>query len=398
MREWLNTLLPEGTPAGQARAVTCDEELVTVGAGAGTGKTWVLSARFAYLLLSGGDCLPQNLLTLTFTEAASREMQERIRKRTLDLLDRAGRDGQEDGGGGNDRQAVRDGFDEMWISTIHSFASRVIRESGLSLDIDPQSKIVEPPQEEEFWSALTRALETLELAAFASAHGKRNLREEALALEQDEALQAALEKWGAADLCEVTREVIELHSSLGHDGETLFTWASEADPRRGGGTDTRARAAAEAVAELLRPIWSEAWEVWGKVFSEFSGEIAEENEKALGKPEPKRASHAAALAGIMERRKTLREAPPPLSPEEMPEEMQRLFFCDLCANLVGGNSKMLKNIAASLGQTVSAWRDERKKWLPLSETSPRALLSEPESVCARLCCASAPSRGAYGTR
>ena len=52
MRDWLNELLPPGTPDGQARAVTCDEELVTVGAGAGTGKTWVLSARFARLLFS----------------------------------------------------------------------------------------------------------------------------------------------------------------------------------------------------------------------------------------------------------------------------------------------------------------------------------------------------------
>ncbi|MDR2175982.1 MAG: UvrD-helicase domain-containing protein [Synergistaceae bacterium] len=384
MRDWLDALLPEGTPAGQARAVTCEEELVTVGAGAGTGKTWVLSARFAYLLLAGKDCLPQNLLTLTFTEAASREMQERIRKRTLDLLGRDRTEDKEDTEDKKDkedkedkedyRQAVRDGFDEMWISTIHSFASRMIRESGLSLDIDPQSKIIEPPQEDAFWSSLVRALETLELASFALAQGKRDLREAALALERDEVLAAALEKWGASALCDLARAVIELHSSLGHDGGTLSGWADEADPRSGRpGGDSRARAAAEAVAELLRPLWSEAWEVWEEVFSDFSGEIAEESAKTIEKPTG-RASPAAVLAGIAGRREALFEASPPLSLEEM----QRLFFCDLCANLVGGTSKLLKNIAACLGQTVSAWRDGRKKWLPLSETSLRALLPEPE--------------------
>jgi ATP-dependent exoDNAse (exonuclease V) beta subunit len=393
MQEWLEALLPEGTPAGQARAVTCDEELTTVGAGAGTGKTWVLSARFAYLLLACRDCLPQNLLTLTFTEAASREMQERIRQRTLDLIDRAGLSE-------NERQAVKDGFDETWISTIHSFASRMIRESGLSLDIDPQSNIIGPPQEEAFWAAFTRALETLELASFAAAQGKRDMREAALALEQDETLAAALEKWGASTLCDLARQVIELHSSLGHDDGTLSAWAGEAEPRRGGSgprgqdplyRDPQARAAAEAVAELLRPLWSEAWEVWGEIFAEFSRDIEEARDKALEKlekTEAKRVSPAIALAGIAERRRALLESSQP-SVETSDYERQRLFFRDLCSNLTGGNDKFLKPIAASLGQTVSAWRDERKKWLELSETSPDAPLSEPEqrlrAALLRLC-------------
>jgi ATP-dependent exoDNAse (exonuclease V) beta subunit len=366
MRDWLDALLPEGTPAGQARAVTSGEELTTVGAGAGTGKTWVLSARFAYLLLASEDCLPQNLLTLTFTEAASREMQERIRKRTLDLLGREAESKETDS-----RQAIKDGFDEIWISTIHSFASRMIRESGLSLDIDPQSRIIEPPQEEAFWSAFTRALESLELASFASAQGKRDLRESALALERDEVLPAALEKWGASALCNLTRAVIELHSSLGHDSETLSAWAAEAEK---GGEDSRVRAAGEAMLELLRPLWSEAWEVWGEIFLEFSGQIAEERDKALRKTDAKRVSPAVVLADIAERRAALSGASSPLPLEER----QRLFFCDLCANLAGGTSALLKSIGAALGQSVATWRKERTKWRPLSEVSPRSPLTEPE--------------------
>ena len=70
--------LPSNTPKGQRDAVTADEKIITVGAGAGTGKTWVLSGRYIRLLIEEKNLLPSNILTLTFTEAAASEMKTRI--------------------------------------------------------------------------------------------------------------------------------------------------------------------------------------------------------------------------------------------------------------------------------------------------------------------------------
>ena len=207
MPNWLSELLPPETPAGQARAVTCDEELVTVGAGAGTGKTWVLSTRFVHLLFSdmvdksNKKCLPQNILTLTFTEAAAREMQERIHSRAFDMMAAQPKESE------LECQVVKEGFDETWISTIHSFASRLIRESGLSLDLDPYSSVVSAPQEEAFWGTLERALECLGLCSLASAYNDKFFSDLALHLENDEIFISALEKWGPAGLREVARDV-----------------------------------------------------------------------------------------------------------------------------------------------------------------------------------------------
>jgi ATP-dependent exoDNAse (exonuclease V) beta subunit len=352
VRDWLNNVLPEGTPEGQARAVTRDGDLVTVGAGAGTGKTWVLSARFIRLLLSDPECLPQNILTLTFTEAAAREMQERIYRRAS-----------EPGVFAPQRwRAVREGFDEAWISTIHSFASRLIRESGLALDVDPRSGVVAAPQEEAFWGALERALEEMDLPAFTAAYPNERLRRTAALLSADEALPAALEKWGPSALRNLARSVTELHASLGHTWETLLTWADDAV--QGGRPDPQAAAAHEAVLELLRPRWNAAWRLWAAIFSELRSLILTARADALAKAAggAKQPHPAVSLAEVLERwSDALSDENKKTSPE-----LQRAFYLDLCSNLSGNNSKLFKAIAERLGQTSSKWRESQADWAALS--------------------------------
>ena len=392
MRDWLSELLPEGTPAGQARAVTCDEELVTVGAGAGTGKTWVLSARFARLLFSGEagnadkNCLPQNILTLTFTEAAAREMQERIRARAFDAFElMADKADDEEGEESEGKwQAVKEGFDEMWISTIHSFASRLIRESGLSLDIDPHSGVVSAPQEEVFWGTLERALESLDLSSLAS--GDKAFFETASSLENDEAFISALEKWGPAGLSDLVRSVTELHASLGNSYDTMLAWADCADRslekngENGEKSDPQVAAAFAAVLELLRPKWDEAWYLWGAIFMEMGRDILDARDKVLKKQEKqekiesRRKNPTIELAGLVERWREILIAPE-LSRRQGSQECQenqnwdvrRAFYLDLCANLNGDNSNLFKSIAGRLGQTSSKWRDSQAEWAVLSE-------------------------------
>lgn len=88
----------------QQQAVKAIEGPSLIIAGAGSGKTRVLTYRIAYLLEKGAD--PFNILALTFTNKAAREMKDRI----ISLV-------------GNDAKNV-------WMGTFHSVFARVLRIEG----------------------------------------------------------------------------------------------------------------------------------------------------------------------------------------------------------------------------------------------------------------------------
>ena len=113
-----------------------------VEAGAGTGKTYALVSRVVGLVKSGVRM--QNIVAITFTDAAAAELSERIRSRMEQLLEHVLGDTNEDllakdlteQEKGLIRQAVTE-LDQATIQTIHSFAAQLLRDRPLSANLPP---------------------------------------------------------------------------------------------------------------------------------------------------------------------------------------------------------------------------------------------------------------------
>jgi DNA helicase-2/ATP-dependent DNA helicase PcrA len=95
----------KGLNEPQLEAVTTLQGPLMVLAGAGSGKTRVLTMRIAHLITNGVD--PFNILSLTFTNKAAKEMKERIAKVV----------GQSDA-------------KSLWMGTFHSVFARILRSEG----------------------------------------------------------------------------------------------------------------------------------------------------------------------------------------------------------------------------------------------------------------------------
>lgn len=111
MTDYLNEL-----NESQREAVLYNEGPSLVIAGAGSGKTRVLTYKIAYLLDNGYE--PWSILALTFTNKAAREMKERIARRV-----------------GQERARY------LWMGTFHSIFSRILRAEAEALGFTPNFTI-----------------------------------------------------------------------------------------------------------------------------------------------------------------------------------------------------------------------------------------------------------------
>nr|MBP9866435.1 UvrD-helicase domain-containing protein [Candidatus Omnitrophota bacterium] len=110
----------------QEMAVTKSGKNILVSAGAGTGKTRVLVERFLHFVLTG-EALVTEILALTFTEKAAAEMKGRIYERFKER------------GLFQERRQL----ESAAISTLHSFAARILREHPLEAAVAPDFRVIE---------------------------------------------------------------------------------------------------------------------------------------------------------------------------------------------------------------------------------------------------------------
>ena len=95
----------DGLNPEQRKAVTATDGPVMIIAGPGSGKTRTLTHRIAYLL-AAGKAQPHEIIALTFTNKAAREMKERV------------------------QQLVGERTKGMWVGTFHASFARLLRREG----------------------------------------------------------------------------------------------------------------------------------------------------------------------------------------------------------------------------------------------------------------------------
>ncbi|PYO01890.1 MAG: hypothetical protein DMD91_05960 [Candidatus Rokuibacteriota bacterium] len=116
----------DGLNEAQRRAVTHDTGPLLIVAGAGTGKTTVITRRIAWLIAER-KARPDEILALTFTDKAAAEMEERV-----DTL-------------------VPYGYADVEIATFHAFGDRILREHALEIGLTPDFRVLNRAEQTIFF-------------------------------------------------------------------------------------------------------------------------------------------------------------------------------------------------------------------------------------------------------
>ena len=113
----------------QRKAVETLDGPLLVLSGAGTGKTRVLTARIANLIFSQ-KTNPWNILAVTFTNKAAREMRERL------------------------ETIIGPRVNNIWLGTFHSIAARILRENAELVLLKSNFTIINPDDQKRLLKEL----------------------------------------------------------------------------------------------------------------------------------------------------------------------------------------------------------------------------------------------------
>ena len=112
-------------------------------AGAGTGKTQIISRRFTKLvcdLIQNQEENPSSkLLVITFTDKAANEMKGRILKTLKE-------------------NNISTENEDMWISTFHGFCSKILRRHSIEVNLTPDFKLAEASDLQKIYGNIIKAL------------------------------------------------------------------------------------------------------------------------------------------------------------------------------------------------------------------------------------------------
>ncbi|MGH2769033.1 MAG: UvrD-helicase domain-containing protein [Actinomycetota bacterium] len=121
----------------QFQAITHELVPLAIIAGAGSGKTAVMAARIVWMI-EGQTLQPSQILGLTFTNKAARELQDRISAACAEMAPRP--------------------REEPQVATYHSFADSLVREHGVRIGVDPEVGLLSEAQR---WQLLLSELDRL---------------------------------------------------------------------------------------------------------------------------------------------------------------------------------------------------------------------------------------------
>lgn len=213
----------------QALAINTIKSNVSLLAGAGSGKTYVLMKRFVQILRADMSVNPTNIVAITFTRKAADEIKGRVRQAVSECVEQAQTD--------LERLRWQEHLQKVEsapISTIHSLCSRILRDNPVETQLDPEFTILEDFEAQDFFketlqqylrknikenAALRRLVQTYGVNSFVNqvtALGDKLselVREDNLAepyLKAKEELPALQRK-----LFDAVREVIEAREALG---------------------------------------------------------------------------------------------------------------------------------------------------------------------------------------
>jgi ATP-dependent helicase/nuclease subunit A len=178
---------PKWTEA-QLRGITATGHSILVSAAAGSGKTAMLAARCAHLVCDTPDCDADELLVVTFTEAAAAQMKSRIHKAVRDRA--LAKDSER-----LRRQVAL--VERASVGTLHSFCARLLREHFHAVGLDPAFTVLDGEE-----AALLRR----EVA--------RSLFDDRYELDAAGDFHRFIDSYGEGDDARLIRRVIQTHEML----------------------------------------------------------------------------------------------------------------------------------------------------------------------------------------
>lgn len=119
----------------QKEAIIHKKGPLLIVAGAGTGKTTVITKKIAWLI-EQGLAKPEEILALTFTEKAAGEMEERVDK------------------------LLPYGYLDLWVMTFHGFAEKILKAKGLDIGLPANFKVLDSTEQ---WLLVRQNLDKFDL-------------------------------------------------------------------------------------------------------------------------------------------------------------------------------------------------------------------------------------------